>query len=71
MKRIFLFLCALTIGTSLYAQEHLFEVKRFKNWGKEYLTVTNNYFYTKWDTNNEKIVNVDSPLTIEGYDFLV
>ena len=53
-----------------FAQEHLFEVKRFKNWGKEYLTITNDYFYTKWD-NNDKIIDICCHLTIEGYKFAI
>lgn len=70
MKRFVLFLCTLAISTSLYAQGHLFEVKHFKNWGKEYLTITNDYFYTKWDTN-DKIVDIGSHLTIDGYKFVI
>ena len=45
MKKWGLLLCMAVFGTSLFAQGHLFEVKRLSSWAKEYLTVTNDHYY--------------------------
>lgn len=45
MKKWGLLLCMAVFGTSLFAQGHLFEVKRLSSWAKEYLTITNDHYY--------------------------
>lgn len=70
MKRFFLSLCALLMCSSLFAQEHLFEVKRLNNWGKEYLTIVDNHFYMDVD-ENDHIEQIFSPYeSIDGEVYL-
>ena len=45
MKKLVLTLCLALLSSSLFAQGHLFEVKRLNNWAKEYLTITNDHYY--------------------------
>lgn len=71
MKRLVLSLCALLMCFSLFAQEHLFEVKRLNNWGKEYLTIVNSYGYTKYNRNKELEQWYDSIKVIEGEAFAI
>ena len=56
--------------SSLFAQEHRFEVKRLNNWGKEYLTIVDNHFYMDVDENNH-IEQIFSPYeSIDGEVYL-
>ena len=71
MKKLILTLCLALLSTSLFAQEHLFEVKRLNNWGKEYLTIVNDYGYTKYDRNKELEQWDDSIKVIEGEAFTI
>lgn len=70
MKKLILTLCLALLSTSLFAQEHIFEVKRLNNWGKEYLTIVNNHFYMDLD-ENDNIEQIFTPYeSIDGYIYL-
>ncbi len=70
MKKLILTLCLALLSTSLFAQEHLFEVKRLNNWGKEYLTIVNNHFYMDLD-EKDNIEQIFAPYeSIDGDIYL-
>ncbi len=67
MKKWVFMLCLAALSSSLYAQNHLFEVKRLPNWGKEYLTIVKDYFYTL-ETRDEHLLQFYTPYDYEDPD---
>ena len=67
MKKLFLMFCMVLFSHSLFAQqEHIFEVKRLSNWGKDYLTVVDSKFFLDLDADDNIRGEYCGYKTVEG-----